>query len=105
MQSFTAIFGIEAAIKLFSMGLAYFKSKWNLFDLCIVIISVVDVITRGSFSGMTVLRAFRMVFSLIVIIKLGRITLFLVPCVATGQSLENDEAADSSYLSCFASHC
>ena len=40
---FTAIFIIEAGLKIFVFGLAYFKTNWNRFDFFVVISSILDI--------------------------------------------------------------
>ena len=41
---FTTIFIIEAALKIFVFGWAYFKTSWNKFDFFVVISSILDII-------------------------------------------------------------
>jgi len=41
--SFTAIFCIEAIIKIIALRCMYFKDKWNLFDLTIVMASFLTI--------------------------------------------------------------
>lgn len=44
-QAFTVIFIIEAVVKMLASGIrGYFYNKWNTFDLCVVIISLFDMI-------------------------------------------------------------
>ena len=59
-QVFTVIFICEAFIKLVAMSTHYFKSKWNIFDLIIVIASVVDLGVEGV-KGLSTIRVFRLV--------------------------------------------
>ena len=40
---FTAIFFIEAAIKLIAFGSSYFRNSWNVFDFSVVCASLVDI--------------------------------------------------------------
>ena len=40
---FTAIFFIEALLKLFAYGKAYFFTAWNRFDFFVVVSSLIDV--------------------------------------------------------------
>ena len=42
------------------MGKYYFKSKWNIFDLCIVFASIIDL-ALDNVNGLDILRAFRLV--------------------------------------------
>ena len=48
--AFTAIFVIEAALKLIAFGASYFKMGWNIFDICVVIASLFDIF-MGNFNG------------------------------------------------------
>ena len=57
------MFLTEALIKLFSQGRLYFKSRWNLFDLFVVILGILDLILPGDMA-VTVLRAFKLVSTL-----------------------------------------
>ena len=41
---FTAIFIVEACLKIFVFGFAYFKSNWNRFDFFVVITSILDIL-------------------------------------------------------------
>ena len=41
---FTTIFIIEASLKIFVFGWAYFKTSWNKFDFFVVISSILDII-------------------------------------------------------------
>ena len=40
---FTAIFVVEAALKLFAFGWSYFGTSWNKFDFFVVISSILDI--------------------------------------------------------------
>ena len=59
-QVFTAIFTLEAILKLMAMSQQYFKSGWNIFDFIIVLLSYIDVGLDGV-DGLQVFRAFRLV--------------------------------------------
>lgn len=55
---FTAVFIIEATLKLFTYRLAYFKVTWNKFDFFVVSASIFDiVISRVSTSNIPALKA------------------------------------------------
>ena len=55
---FTAVFIIEASLKLFTYRLAYFKVTWNKFDFFVVSASIFDiVISRVSTSNIPALKA------------------------------------------------
>ena len=41
---FTAIFIVEALLKFFVFGWAYFSTNWNRFDFFVVISSIIDII-------------------------------------------------------------
>ncbi|KAH9426448.1 hypothetical protein DERP_011017, partial [Dermatophagoides pteronyssinus] len=57
---FTAIFAIEASLKLIALSPKfYFREGWNIFDFVIVILSLLDV-SLSSVSGLSVLRSFRL---------------------------------------------
>lgn len=62
---FTFVFVLEMVLKLISLGpRGYVKSRWNIFDGFIVVISVVDLILElavvGKGAGLSVLRTFRL---------------------------------------------
>ena len=40
---FTTIFVVEATLKLIAFGKHYFKNNWNVFDFCVVIASLFDI--------------------------------------------------------------
>lgn len=56
---FTVIFSMEAAVKMLALGREYFKSKWNVFDLVVVILSLADL-SFETVGGLSVLRTFRL---------------------------------------------
>jgi hypothetical protein len=61
---FSAIFLIEAIIKIIGLGKRYFKNKWNIFDLLISIGAIVGIILDkvaniSGVSSTTALRSFR----------------------------------------------
>ena len=60
VKVFTTIFAAECAIKLPALGKTYFVSKWNVFDLVIVIASLVDLALENV-DGLNVLRSIRLV--------------------------------------------
>ena len=69
-QIFTAVFTLEAVIKITAFGKHYFKIGWNVFDLVIVVASVVDL-GLEDIQGLSVFRTFRLVsISLFSLIKL-----------------------------------
>ncbi|XP_033123000.1 sodium channel protein 1 brain-like [Anneissia japonica] len=58
---FTIIFTVECAAKVISLDVKYFRTSWNLFDLVIVIVSLIELLLSGSDgSGLSVLRTFRL---------------------------------------------
>lgn len=62
---FTFVFFLEMVLKLIaSGGRAYLKSRWNIFDGFIVLVSIVDLILElakiGTGAGLSVLRTFRL---------------------------------------------
>jgi voltage-dependent calcium channel T type alpha-1H len=59
-NAFVVIFVIEAAFKLFAYGPKfYFHEKWNRFDICVVIISLLSVDANMLAFNFTVLRIIR----------------------------------------------
>ena len=61
---FTAIFALEAVIKIIALGKIYFKDGWNIFDFIIVVISIVSVLISKNTSfnlggATTIVRTFR----------------------------------------------
>ena len=59
-QVFTSFFTLEACLKLIALSKEYFWSGWNIFDLIIVIASLVDLSVE-SVNGISVLRGMRLV--------------------------------------------
>jgi hypothetical protein len=59
-QVFTAFFTLEASLKLLAMSKEYFSSGWNIFDLIIVVASLIDLSVE-SVNGISVLRGMRLV--------------------------------------------
>jgi hypothetical protein len=58
---FTSIFVIECILKIIAMTPAkFFKNKWNVFDLLIITVSVVEL-SLANIKGLSVLRSFRLV--------------------------------------------
>jgi len=58
---FTGIFTVECVLKIIAMAPAKFlKNKWNVFDLLIVTVSVVELGLANT-KGLSVLRSFRLV--------------------------------------------
>jgi hypothetical protein len=41
---FTAVFALEAILKLIAFEFSYFKSGWNRFDFIVVITSFIDIV-------------------------------------------------------------
>ncbi|XP_033633746.1 sodium channel protein 1 brain-like isoform X2 [Asterias rubens] len=56
---FTVIFTIECGLKLIALEVKFFKGGWNVFDLVIVIFSLMDLFL-SSIPGLSVLRTFRL---------------------------------------------
>lgn len=58
---FTVIFGLEMALKLFGLGIKkYLSDNFNIFDGVIVIISIIEISSSAESTGLSVLRAFRL---------------------------------------------
>jgi len=60
LQVFTSFFTLEAVLKLTALSKDYFASGWNIFDLIIVIASLIDLSVE-SVNGISVLRGMRLV--------------------------------------------
>ena len=58
---FLAVFLFEAVIKICALQEEYFRSWWNLFDLFIVVVSVVDLFLTAYNFNLTVIRSMRLV--------------------------------------------
>lgn len=57
---FTAVFTLECIMKLMALSKEFFTNKWNVFDLVIVLASLLDLgLEIGS--GLSVLRGMRLV--------------------------------------------
>uniref|UniRef100_A0A1I8JLI5 Sodium channel protein n=1 Tax=Macrostomum lignano TaxID=282301 RepID=A0A1I8JLI5_9PLAT len=57
---FTATFAVEAICKLIAMKpRVYFKDGWNIFDFCIVVLSLAELPLQN-IQGLSILRAFRL---------------------------------------------
>ena len=62
LQVFTSFFALEAALKLMALSKEYFSSGWNIFDLIIVIASLIDLsVESADLPGISVLRGMRLV--------------------------------------------
>jgi hypothetical protein len=57
---FTTIFTTECVLKLLALSKEYFDSGWNIFDLIIVLASLLDLFAE-SINGISVLRGMRLV--------------------------------------------
>lgn len=57
---FTTFFALEAVLKLAAMSREYFGNGWNIFDLVIVVASLLDLCLEGV-DGISVLRGMRLV--------------------------------------------
>lgn len=57
---FTSFFTLEAVLKLMALSKDYFASGWNIFDLIIVVASLIDLSVE-SVNGISVLRGMRLV--------------------------------------------
>ena len=53
---FSGVFIVEAILKLIALGPIYFKSAWNVFDLIVVGISIVDIALGPNVEGLGVIR-------------------------------------------------
>jgi len=65
---FTAIFVMEAALKIMALGLfRYLKDRWNCFDLFVVSLSLIELGLSGN-KSFSILRSFRLVRNFVVVI-------------------------------------
>ena len=75
--SFTAIFSIEAVLKIIGIGwVQFWMSRWNQFDLVIAIVSIFDIIIlyiMSSFNGTSVVKVFRLGRVISRILRIARI--------------------------------
>jgi len=61
-QVFTVIFAAEALLKVLALGLIrYLQDRWNVFDISIVILSLVELMLKDVKGGLSILRSFRLV--------------------------------------------
>ncbi len=62
-QVFSAIFAVEAAMKLVAMSPKYyFQVGWNIFDFIIVTLSLMEMVLEdANLPGISALRSFRLV--------------------------------------------
>jgi len=57
---FIAVYSLEILLKFFAYGVTFFQDTWNMFDLLVVVSSIVEL-TLGSASGLNALRAMRII--------------------------------------------
>lgn len=62
-QVFTLVFTVECILKLLALSKEFFQCGWNIFDLCIVVASIGDLIFE-LVDGLSVLRGLRLVSAL-----------------------------------------
>lgn len=60
MKVFTLVFTVECILKLLALSKEFFQCGWNIFDLCIVTASIMDLIFE-LVDGLSVLRGLRLV--------------------------------------------
>lgn len=60
LQVFTSIFAFECIVKLMAGSKDFFQCGWNIFDLIVVSLSIVDI-GFEQFNGLNVLRVLRLV--------------------------------------------
>lgn len=60
MKVFTLVFTVECILKLMALSKEFFQCGWNIFDLCIVTASIMDLIFE-LVDGLSVLRGLRLV--------------------------------------------
>lgn len=59
-QVFTFVFTLECIMKVIALSKEFFQCGWNIFDLCIVTASILDLIFE-LVDGLSVLRGLRLV--------------------------------------------
>ena len=83
----TSIFGLEAILKMFGMGLrGYFTDGWNIFDIIVVAGSFVDIGLDGQSVNVSFLRIFRAA-RLVKLMKKGEIKRLLFTFVRSLKAL------------------
>ena len=71
---FTAIFILEATIKLFTYRLAYFKTGWNKFDFFVCCSSIVDILmSQMSSTDLSALKAAPQLARILRVLRVTRI--------------------------------
>jgi len=81
LQVFTGIFAAEMVLKIIAMHpFYYFQVGWNIFDSFIVTLSLVELFL-SNVDGLSVLRSFRLVNKLVIIIYLYQLMHYI--CVLT----------------------
>ena len=93
---FTAVFCLEAALKLFAYGLDYFKRGWNIFDFTIALVSLLDVVLDSISLALPVnptllrmLRVLRLARLVRLVKRLKNIRKLLMTILFAGPSLLN----------------
>ena len=61
-QVFTSIFTLECTLKVIAISKEFFRSGWNIFDLIVVVASLVEL-SLQNINGLSVLRVLRLVSS------------------------------------------
>ena len=59
-QVFTSIFTLECTLKVIAISKEFFRSGWNIFDLIVVVASLVEL-SLQNINGLSVLRVLRLV--------------------------------------------
>ena len=86
---FTIIFTFEAIIKMVGLGFkGYFRDKFNIFDLVVVIISLIEMFLSEEGGAVSALRAFRL-FRIFKIFKMGDLRVLLDSIVFTLTTIGN----------------
>lgn len=60
LQAFLAVFMLEATLKIFAMPVQYWRESWNIFDVIVIAVSVVDIAV-SQVRGLSIIRTFRLV--------------------------------------------
>lgn len=71
---FTGIFVVECVMKLIAFGLTYFQSSWNIFDISVVISSLIDIsLTYMNASTLTFLKVGPQLIRVLRVLRVSRL--------------------------------
>lgn len=100
---FTVIFLLEMLLKMFGLGFKmYFQDGFNIFDFVVVMLSLVDVFQSAENSGLSVLRAFRLLRIFKIIRSWKQLRVLLTTVLASLSAITNLGFLTILYLFIFA---